>query len=91
MVVHILRKKHRLRVFENRMLEKIFGPETDEVKGKWRRLHNEELYDLQYSSPNISRVIKSSRMRWPVHVAGMGKRRGAFRILVGNLREKYDL
>jgi hypothetical protein len=77
-----LREEHRLRVFENRVLRKIFEPKRDEVTGKWRRLHNEELYDL-YSSPNIIWVIKSRRMRWAGHVACMGEGRGAYRILVG--------
>jgi hypothetical protein len=77
-----LREEHRLRVFENRVLRRIFGPKRDEVTGEWRRLHNEELNDL-YSSPNIIRVIKSKRMRWAGNVARMGERRGAFRILVG--------
>jgi hypothetical protein len=58
-----LREEHRLRVFKNRLLRKIFGPEKDEVTGECRRLHNEELYDL-YSSANIIQVIKSRRMRW---------------------------
>jgi hypothetical protein len=53
-----LREEHRLRVFENRVLRRIFGPKTDKVTGEWRKLHNEELHDL-YSSPNIVRVIKS--------------------------------
>jgi hypothetical protein len=73
--------EHRLRVFENMVLRRIFGPKRDEVTGDWRRLHNEELNDL-YSSPNIIRVIKSRRMRWAGHVARMGERRGAYRILV---------
>jgi hypothetical protein len=64
-----LREEYRLRVFENRVLRRIFGPKRDEATGEWRRLHNEELYDL-YSSPNIIRVIKSRRMRWAGHVAG---------------------
>ena len=63
-----LRKEHRLRVFENKVLRKIFGPRRDEVTGEWRNLHNEELNDL-YCSPNIVRVIKSRRMRWAGHVA----------------------
>jgi hypothetical protein len=58
-----LREEHRLRVFENRVLRRLFGPKRDEVTGQWRRLHNEELNDL-YSSTNIIRVIKSRRMRW---------------------------
>jgi hypothetical protein len=71
----------RLRLFENMVLRRIFGPNRDEVTGEWRRLHNEELKDL-YSSPNIMLVIKSRRMRWAGHVARMGERRGAYRILV---------
>jgi hypothetical protein len=77
-----LRKECRLRVFENKVLRRIFGPKRDEVTGEWRRLHNEELYAL-YSSPNIIRVIKSRRLRWAGHVARMGERRGAYRALVG--------
>jgi hypothetical protein len=68
-------------VFENRVLRRIFGPKRDEVTGEWRRLHNEELYDL-YSS-HISRVIRSGRMRLARHVARMGDRSCAYRILVG--------
>jgi hypothetical protein len=71
-----------LRVFGNRVLRRIFGPKRDEVTGEWRRLRNEELNDM-YSSPNIIQVIKSRRMRRAEHVAHMGKRRGAYRILVG--------
>ena len=64
-----------LRVFENMVLRRIFGPRRDEVTGEWRSLHNEELNDL-YSSPNILRVIKSKRMRWAGHVARMGEDMG---------------
>jgi hypothetical protein len=77
-------------VFENRVLRGIFGPKRDEVTGEWRRLHNEELYDL-YSSPNIIWVIKSRRMRWAGHVARMGEGRGAYRILVGTREGKRPL
>jgi hypothetical protein len=71
-----LREEHRLRVFENRVLRRIFGPKRDEVTGEWRNLHNGELQDL-YSSPSIVRVIKSRRMRWAVAYSadGGGERR----------------
>jgi hypothetical protein len=75
-MVHIpsltLREEHRLRVFENSVLRRIFGPKRDEVTGEWRKLHNEELHIL-YSSPNIIRQIKSRIMRWAGHVARMGE------------------
>jgi hypothetical protein len=77
-----LREEHRLRVFEDRVLRSIFGPKRDEVIGEWRKLHNEELCDL-YSSPSIIRIIKSRRMRWVEHVARMGEKRNAYRLLVG--------
>jgi len=67
-----LKEERRLRVLENRVLRRIFGPKRDEVAGEWRKLHNEELNDL-YSSPNIVRVIKSRRMRWTEHVVRMGR------------------
>jgi hypothetical protein len=67
------REAYRLRVFENKVLRRIFGPKRDEVTGGWRKLHNEELRDL-YSSPSIVRIIQSSRMRWAGYVARMGKR-----------------
>jgi hypothetical protein len=74
--------EQRLRVFENRVLRRIFGPKRDEATGEWRRLHNEKLNDL-YPSPSIIRVIKSIRMRLAGHVARMVEKRGAYRILVG--------
>jgi hypothetical protein len=77
-----LREEHRLRVFESRVLRKIFGPRRDEVTGEWRQLHNKALNDL-YSSPSIVRVIKSRRMRWAGNVARMRERRGVRRVLVG--------
>jgi hypothetical protein len=77
-----LREEHGLRVFENKVLRRIFGPKGDEVAGGWRKLHNEELCDL-YSSPSILRIIKSRRMRWAGHVTRMGERSNAYRLLVG--------
>jgi hypothetical protein len=68
-----LKEEHRLRVFENRMLRKIFGPKRVEVTGEWRKLHNEDLRDL-HCSPSIIRIINSRRMRWAGHVARMGRR-----------------
>jgi hypothetical protein len=69
-----LREEHRLRVFENRVLRRIFGPMRDKVTGKCRKLHNEELHNL-YSSPDIIRKVKSRRIRWAGHVARMGEER----------------
>ena len=77
-----LREERKLRVFENMVLRRIFGPRRDEVTGDWRRLHNEELNDL-FSSPNIVRVIKSRRMRWAGNGVRMGEERGVYRVLVG--------
>jgi hypothetical protein len=70
-----------LRVFENGVLRRVFGPKKDEVTREWRKLQNEELKD-QFSS-NIFRVIKSRRMRWAGHVARIGEERGVYRVLVG--------
>jgi len=77
-----LMEKIRLRVSENRLLKRIFGPKRDEVKGEWRKLYNEELNDL-YWSPNVVWVIKSRIMRWAGHVARMGERRSVYWVLVG--------
>ena len=74
-------------MFENMVLRRIFGPRRNEVTGKWRRLHNEELNDL-YCSPNIVRVIKSRRMRWAGHEARMGEERGCIGSWWGNRREE---
>jgi len=85
-----LREERKLRVFENMVLRRIFGPRIEEVTGEWRRLHNEET-NVLYSSPNIVRVIKSRRMRWAGHVAHMGEERGVCRVLVGKLKGKRPL
>jgi hypothetical protein len=84
-----LREEHRLRVFENRVLRKIFGPKREE-DGSWRKLHNDELHCL-YSSPNIVRVIKSRRMRWAGHVARMVEGRSVCRVLVARPEGKRPL
>jgi hypothetical protein len=85
-----LREEHRLRVFENRVLRRIFGPKRDEVTGEWIKLHNEELHDL-CSSPNIVRVIKSRRMRWAGNVARLGEEKDVYRVLVGKPEGKIPL
>jgi hypothetical protein len=74
-----LREEHKLRVFENRVLRRIFGPKRDRVMGGWRKLHNEELHNL-YSLPSIIRIIKSMRMRWVGRVARMGEKRNIYRL-----------
>jgi hypothetical protein len=76
-----LKEERRLRVFENRVLRRIFGPKRDEVTGELSKLHNEELNDLHFS-PTILRVIKSRRMRWVEHVARVGEGKGVHRVLV---------
>jgi hypothetical protein len=83
-----LREEHRLRVFENRVLRRIFEPKRDEETGGWRKLHNEELHNL-YSSPSIIRIIK--RLRWAGHVARMAEKRNAYRIFVGKPAGKRPL
>jgi len=82
--------ERRLRVFENRVLRKIFGPKRDEVTEEWRKLHNEEL-NVLYPSPNIARVIKSRRMRWAGHVARMGRVDAYTEFCRRNLRERDHL
>jgi hypothetical protein len=77
-----LRKEHRLRVFENGVLRRVFGLKRDEVIGEWKKLRNEELDDL-YSTLNIIPVMKSRNMRWAGHVASVWERRGSYRISVG--------
>jgi hypothetical protein len=77
-----LREEHRLRVFENRILRRLFGPKRDEVMGEWRKLHNEELLNL-YSSPDTIIQVMLMRMRWAGHVARMGEERRVYEVLVG--------
>ena len=83
-----MKEEYRLRVFENRVLRRIFGSKSDEVTWELRRLHNEELNDL-YSSPNIVQVIKSRR-RWLGNVARKGEMRDAYRVLVGKPERESD-
>ena len=89
LVVEIAEER-KLRMFENRVLRRIFGRRRDEVTGEWRRLHNEELNDF-YSSPNIVRVIKSRRMSWAGHVARMGEDSKVYRVLVGKWEGRRPL
>jgi hypothetical protein len=89
LVSHI-KEEHRLRVFENRVLRRIFGPKRDEVTGEWRKLHSEELHIL-YSSPNIIRQIKSRRMRWAGHVVRIGEERKLYRVLMRKPEGKRPL
>jgi hypothetical protein len=84
-----LSEEHRLRVFENRVLQRIFGPKREEDR-LWRKLHNDELHGL-YSSPNIVIVIKSRRMRWVGHVVHMEEGRGVYRVLVRRPKGKRPL
>jgi hypothetical protein len=82
-------EERRLRVFENRVLRKIFRPKREE-DDSWRKLHNDELHSL-YSSLNIVRLIKSRRLRWAGHVACMGEGRGVYRVLIGRPEGKRPL
>jgi hypothetical protein len=84
-----LREEHKLRVFDNSVLRRIFGPKREE-DGSWRQLHNDELHSL-YSSPNIVRVIKSRKIKWAGHVARMGEGSGVYRVLVGKPERKRPL
>jgi hypothetical protein len=84
-----VKEEHKLRVFENRVLRRIFGPKRDGVTGGWRKLHNEELHNL-YSSLSIIRIVKS-RMRWAGHVARMGEKRNVYRLLIGKPEGKRPL
>jgi hypothetical protein len=85
-----LREERRLRVFESWLLRRIFGPKRDIVTAEWKRRRNEEITDL-YSSPNITRVIKSRRMKWAGYVADMEEKRGAYRLLEGKPVGKRSL
>jgi hypothetical protein len=85
-----VREEHKLGVFENRVLTRIFGPNRDGVTGGWIKLHNEELRDL-YSSPSIIRIIKSRRMRWAGHVERMGEKWNVYRLLAGTTEGKRPL
>jgi len=85
-----LKEERGLRVFENRVPRRIFGPKRDEITGECRKIHNEELNDL-YCLSNIFRVIKSRRMRWVGHVERMGKRRDVYKVLVGKPEGKILL
>jgi hypothetical protein len=85
-----LREEHGLRLFENRVLRRIFGPKRNEVIRDWRELHNEELHNL-HSLPIIICMINSKRMRWARYVVRMGETGNAYRILVGKPEGKRPL
>jgi hypothetical protein len=85
-----LREERGLRVLENRVLSRVFGPKRGGVIGQWRKLHNEELNKL-YSLPNVVRVVKSRRMRWAGHVTRLVEERGVHRVLVGKSEGKRPL
>jgi hypothetical protein len=85
-----LREEHRLRVFENRVLRRLFGVKRDEVIGGWWKLHNEELHNL-YFSPSIITIIKSRRMRWAGYVARLGEKRNSCTFLVGKREDNIRM
>jgi hypothetical protein len=85
-----LREEYKLRVFEKKVLRRIFGPKRDGVTGAWRKLHNEEIHNL-HSSPSIISIIKSRRMRWAGPVARTGEKRNVYRLLVGKPERKRPL
>ena len=85
-----MREEYTLRVFENKVLRKIFGAKRDEITGEWRTLHNAEL-DALHSSPNINRNLKSRRLRWAGHVARLEQFRNAYRVIVGETESKKPL
>jgi hypothetical protein len=89
-MVFTVREEHKLRVFENKVLRRIFGPKRDGVTGGWRKLHSEELHNL-YCSPSIIRIIKPRRMGWAGHVARMGEERNVYRLLVRKPEGKRPL
>jgi predicted transglutaminase-like protease len=86
----MFREEHRLRMFENRVLRRIFGPKREGVTGEWRKLHSEKLHNL-YLSPNIIRKIKSRRMRWVGHVADMAEERKVYKLWWESLKERDHL
>jgi hypothetical protein len=85
-----IKEQHKLRVFENRFLRRIFGRKRPEATGEWRKLHSEELHNL-YSSPNIIRQVKSRRMRLLGHLSRMGEKRNVYKVLVGKPEGKTPL
>ena len=85
-----LADEQKLRVFENKVLRKIYGPKRDEMTGEWRRLHNEELHGL-YDSPDVVRIMKSRRLRWSDHVARMREKRRLYSIVVRKPEGKRPL
>jgi hypothetical protein len=82
-----VREEHRLRVLENRVLERIFEPKRDKITRKWRKSHNGELHNL-YTHPIIIRQIKSKRMSWVGHMACMGEKRKVYKVLMGKPKVK---